>query len=328
MEPGQLLYQLDTTRYEAAYRERAGAVRQRAADLERARAAAGAARGGAAGRGQRALRVRGGAGGARRGEEGPRRHARSWRRSRGGWAGRCSTSAARVTGPADLLTTIDRLDPVYVTFQPSSQQLLEWRENPRWRALIEPGSRLAVQVVLPDSTVLPRTGRLDFVAPALDSATGTEEFRAVFQNPDRLLVPGEFVRVRLVGLRARQRARGAAARGADRRSGASSCTWWGRGHVAQTRDVAGGPVGRRSVDHRPRAASPATGHRGRRAEGRAGTPGDARCRLGDSAARRRARRPGASTQPAAAHRGAAGADRAAERPRSSTTSSAGRCWPA
>jgi membrane fusion protein (multidrug efflux system) len=106
---------------------------------------------------------------------------------------------ARVTGPADLLTTIDRLDPVYVTFQPSSQQLLEWRENPRWRDLIVPGSRLTVQVVLPDGSVLPRTGRLDFVAPSLDAATGTQEFRATFQNADRLLMPGQFVRVRLAG---------------------------------------------------------------------------------------------------------------------------------
>jgi membrane fusion protein (multidrug efflux system) len=106
---------------------------------------------------------------------------------------------ARVTGPADLLTTIDQLDPVYVSFQPSSQQLLEWRENPHWRALIEPGSPLTVRVVLPDSSVLPNIGRLAYVAPSLDPATGTQEFRALFHNAERLLVPGEFVRVRLVG---------------------------------------------------------------------------------------------------------------------------------
>ncbi|TMQ47983.1 MAG: efflux RND transporter periplasmic adaptor subunit, partial [Candidatus Eisenbacteria bacterium] len=49
---------------------------------------------------------------------------------------------ARVTGPSDLLTTIDRLDSVYVIFEPSSQQLLQWREKPAWRSLIEPRSRL------------------------------------------------------------------------------------------------------------------------------------------------------------------------------------------
>jgi membrane fusion protein, multidrug efflux system len=106
---------------------------------------------------------------------------------------------ARVTGPADLLTTIDRLDPVYVTFRPSSEQLTAWHQDPRARTLIRQGSALAVQVALPDGSVLPRVGRLDFVAPALDAATGTEEFRAVFANGDRLLMPGQFVHVRLVG---------------------------------------------------------------------------------------------------------------------------------
>jgi membrane fusion protein (multidrug efflux system) len=106
---------------------------------------------------------------------------------------------ARVTGSADLLTTIDQLDPVYVSFQPSSQQMLEWRENLRWRELIQPGTSLTVRVVLPDGSLLPSVGRLDFVAPSLDAATGTQEFRATFRNADRLLTPGEFVRVRLLG---------------------------------------------------------------------------------------------------------------------------------
>jgi membrane fusion protein (multidrug efflux system) len=106
---------------------------------------------------------------------------------------------ARVTGPSDLLTTIDQLDPVYVSFQPSSQQLLEWRENPAWRALVGPGTRLTVRVVQPDGSLWPTVGRLDFVAPSLNPATGTQEFRAVFPNADRLLTPGQFVRVRLLG---------------------------------------------------------------------------------------------------------------------------------
>jgi membrane fusion protein, multidrug efflux system len=106
---------------------------------------------------------------------------------------------ARVTGPSDLLTTIDRVDPVYVTFRPSSEQLLVWQERPSARALARAGSPLAVQVVLPDGSLLPRTGHLDYVAPVLDAATGTREFRAIFQNADRLLMPGQFVRARLVG---------------------------------------------------------------------------------------------------------------------------------
>jgi membrane fusion protein (multidrug efflux system) len=147
---------------------------------------------------------------------------------------------ARVTGPADLLTTIDRVDPVYVSFDPSSEQLLEWRENPRWRRLIEPGSPLAVQVVQPDGSVLPRTGRLDFVAPTLDAATGTQEFRAVFQNGDRMLMPGQFVRVRLVGF-ARDSALAVPQRAVQTGLGRQYVYVVGKGDTVQTRDVTTGP---------------------------------------------------------------------------------------
>jgi membrane fusion protein, multidrug efflux system len=105
----------------------------------------------------------------------------------------------RVTGPADLLTTIDQLDPAYVVFRPSSQQLLDWRADPRSAPLLEPGGKLDVHVVLADGTLLPRVGKLTFVAPSLDSTTGTQEFRATFVNHDRVLVPGQFVNVRLSG---------------------------------------------------------------------------------------------------------------------------------
>ena len=56
-----------------------------------------------------------------------------------------------------------------------------------------------MQVTLSDSTVLPETAPIDFVAPSLDPGTGTLEFRAKFANGDRLLTPGQFVRARLVG---------------------------------------------------------------------------------------------------------------------------------
>jgi membrane fusion protein, multidrug efflux system len=106
---------------------------------------------------------------------------------------------ARVTGPADLLTTIEQVTPVYVTFRPSAQDQQEWRRDGRSRALIQPGSPLAVQVVLPDSTVLPQRGRLDYVSPSVDPGTGTLEMRASFDNRDRALVAGQYVRVRLHG---------------------------------------------------------------------------------------------------------------------------------
>jgi len=107
---------------------------------------------------------------------------------------------ARVRGPEDVLTSIDVLDPIYVTFRPSGQQLLAWRRDPRSSKLIQPGGGLKIQVTLPDGSTAPRLGRIDFVDPVLDPATGTQQFRAEFPNPDKLLLPGQFVRVRLLGL--------------------------------------------------------------------------------------------------------------------------------
>jgi membrane fusion protein (multidrug efflux system) len=146
----------------------------------------------------------------------------------------------RVTGSADLLTTIDQLDPAYVTFRPSSQQLLSWRENPRSRALIEPGGAMTVRVVLPDGSTLPRTGRLTFVAPSLDSATGTQEFRAQFSNQDRILVPGQFVSVRLAGF-VRPNALAVPQRSVQQGLGRQFVYVVGVGDTATARDVRTGP---------------------------------------------------------------------------------------
>ncbi len=107
---------------------------------------------------------------------------------------------ARVRGTEDVLTTIDVLDPVYVTFQPSIQQLLAWRKDPKTAAKIVPGGPVTFEAVLPDGSVSPTTGKLDFIDPVLDPATGTQQFRARFPNKQSLLLPGQFVRIRLKGL--------------------------------------------------------------------------------------------------------------------------------
>jgi membrane fusion protein, multidrug efflux system len=146
----------------------------------------------------------------------------------------------RVTGTDDLLTTIDVLDPAYVTFRPSAQQLLIWRENRQGRALIQPGSPLQVQVTLPNGSLLPRVGRLNFVAPSLDATTGTQEFRAQFRNPDRVLLPGQFVRVRLNGF-TRDSAFAVPQRAVQQALGRQFVYVVGRGDTVTARDVQPGP---------------------------------------------------------------------------------------
>jgi membrane fusion protein (multidrug efflux system) len=147
---------------------------------------------------------------------------------------------ARVTGPSDLLTTIDVLDPAYVSFRPTAQQLLGWKQDPTARKLIQPGSPLAVQVTLPDGTVFPRTGRLDFVAPSLDATTGTQEFRALFRNGDHLLVPGQFVRVRLDGF-SRDSALAIPQRAVQQALGRQFVYVVGKGDTVAARDIQPGP---------------------------------------------------------------------------------------
>ncbi len=104
-----------------------------------------------------------------------------------------------MSGSEDLLTTIDQLEPIYVSFRPSSQQMLEWSRSSASAALLRPGSSLKVSVELPDGATLPRTGVIDYVDPVMEPGSGTQEIRARFTNADRLLVPGQFVRVRLEG---------------------------------------------------------------------------------------------------------------------------------
>jgi membrane fusion protein (multidrug efflux system) len=118
-----------------------------------------------------------------------------------GRAGRAQMElGARVTGPSDLLTTVEQVDPIYVNFSPSDQDILRWSRDRQTGQLVMPPT-LTVQVVLADGTVLPATGKLNFVDLALQPETGTQELRAVLPNPKHALLPGQFVRVRLLGLK-------------------------------------------------------------------------------------------------------------------------------
>jgi membrane fusion protein (multidrug efflux system) len=203
VEPGQLLYQIERTRYDAAYRSakaRYDNAQRTLARLEPLLARHAVAQQDVDNARSESESAQGAKDQAKKDLDDTEIRAKI-----PGRVGRALLEAGgRVTGPNDLLTTIDRLDPVYVTFRPSNDQLLLWQQDAAARALLRAGSALAVHVVLPDGTELPRTGKLDFVAPSLDAATGTQEFRARFENADRILLPGEFVRVRLDGLVQRQ----------------------------------------------------------------------------------------------------------------------------
>jgi len=119
-----------------------------------------------------------------------------------GRAGRALLEVGAVTsGPADQLTTVEQVDPIYVYFNPSDQDVLQWRRDVASKRLVLPQGVLDVQATLADGSVFGQTGKLNFVALTLEPSTGALQLRAEFPNPQHTLLPGQFVRVRLLGLK-------------------------------------------------------------------------------------------------------------------------------
>lgn len=94
-------------------------------------------------------------------------------------------------GEETLLATIMQMDPVYVYFSPSERQI------PQISSHYQQGS-LRVQVSQADGRSYPHPGKMDFINNKVDPATGTITMRATIPNPDKLLVPGQYVNVKLL----------------------------------------------------------------------------------------------------------------------------------
>jgi len=101
------------------------------------------------------------------------------------------------TSPTPLAQIV-QLDPIYVNFNISEQDVLRVRAQIRRQGLTPQDlKKIEVDVGLESETGYPHKGLLDYAAPTLNPATGTLPVRAIFQNADRALLPGNFVRVRV-----------------------------------------------------------------------------------------------------------------------------------
>jgi RND family efflux transporter MFP subunit len=104
------------------------------------------------------------------------------------------------TGTSTLLTTIVTVDPIYVYFDVDEATYL--KNNKLWFEGKRPSSRDTpnpVQVTLTGETKATHEGHMDFLDNRLDVSTGTLRSRAVVQNHDLSILPGQFGRVRLLG---------------------------------------------------------------------------------------------------------------------------------
>ncbi|HSH87949.1 MAG TPA: efflux RND transporter periplasmic adaptor subunit [Methylophilus sp.] len=109
-----------------------------------------------------------------------------------GIAGRFVLSeGALASANTTLLSTIVQVSPIWVRFSLSESDLLSLGGH------LRPGKVQDVRLILGDDTEYPLSGKINFSASQIDPALGTQQLRAEFQNPDSILLPGQFVRVRL-----------------------------------------------------------------------------------------------------------------------------------
>jgi len=112
-----------------------------------------------------------------------------------GKIGRPLVPAGSLVAGTKPLATIDSVDPICVAFAVDERTLVEARRNPP-RLQGEPG--LPILVGLADEKGFPHKAKFEPADTRVDPATGTARWRALLPNPDGLLMPGLFVRVRLV----------------------------------------------------------------------------------------------------------------------------------
>ncbi len=103
-----------------------------------------------------------------------------------------------VSGQTTALATIQALDPIYVDVNESAEEVLRLKAEMASGRLNSAGAASAkVKLVLSDGTAYPLEGQLRFSEALVDTSTGSVTLRAVFPNPQTLLLPGLFVRAEL-----------------------------------------------------------------------------------------------------------------------------------
>ncbi|MES2538358.1 MAG: efflux RND transporter periplasmic adaptor subunit [Pseudomonadota bacterium] len=103
-------------------------------------------------------------------------------------------------GETSLLTTVSQVDPMWVNFSISENELLRYRDQiAKGQLKFPPNNDFLVEVILGDGSVLPDRGRINFTEPSFNQETGTFLVRTELANHKDSLRPGQFVRARVLG---------------------------------------------------------------------------------------------------------------------------------
>ncbi len=98
------------------------------------------------------------------------------------------------------LTTVAALSPIWVNFSLSENEMQKYREQITKKMLIPPrNGNYEVDILIVDGSLFPHKGRITFAAPSYNAQTGTFLLRASVDNPEGVLRPNQYVRVRLNG---------------------------------------------------------------------------------------------------------------------------------
>ncbi len=99
-----------------------------------------------------------------------------------------------------LLTLVSVIDPIWVLFSVSDNEMLQGQgEQDKKRLILPPQQKYTVQLELSDGTMFAHEGQVNFSSPTLDSETGSLVVRAAFPNPEGRVLPGQFVRAYVSG---------------------------------------------------------------------------------------------------------------------------------
>ena len=102
-----------------------------------------------------------------------------------------------VASPTQLATIV-ALDPIHVTFNIAEKDVLRIRAEARRRGMTPSDlKQFPIEVGLPTEDGYPHQGKLDYSASTINPSTGTLAVRGVVPNPDQVLLPGYFVRIRV-----------------------------------------------------------------------------------------------------------------------------------
>ncbi|NOS76957.1 MAG: efflux RND transporter periplasmic adaptor subunit [Nitrospira sp.] len=105
-----------------------------------------------------------------------------------------------VSAQTDLLTVVHRVDPMFVVVNVPESFILKRRRDIESKKIHHPGVyQLRGRLTMMDDAAYPHEGVLDLLEPGLRSETGSRQTRITFPNPDRSLLPGQFVKVRFTG---------------------------------------------------------------------------------------------------------------------------------